>query len=62
MEEDLTDEQWALIAPLLPPPKGTGRPRADDHLTPNVILRVLHSGASDLQWQMESGADSWLDG
>lgn len=27
---DLTDAQWEKIAPLLPPPKATGRPRAGD--------------------------------
>ena len=27
---DLTDEQWALIEPLLPPAKPGGRPRATD--------------------------------
>ena len=24
---DLTDAEWALLAPLMPPPKPTGRPR-----------------------------------
>jgi putative transposase len=27
---DLTDEQWALLAPLLPPAKEGGRPRSVD--------------------------------
>ena len=26
MHEDLRDEPWEIIAPLLPPPKRTGRP------------------------------------
>lgn len=24
---DLTDAEWALLAPMMPPPKKTGRPR-----------------------------------
>ena len=26
---DTTDEEWALIAPFMPPPKATGRPAHD---------------------------------
>lgn len=45
MEEELSDQQWELIRPLLPAPKGRGRPRADDRRTLNGILWVLRSGA-----------------
>jgi transposase len=45
MDRQLTDEQWSLIAPLLPPPKRRGRPRADDRCTLEGILWVLRSGA-----------------
>jgi transposase len=45
MEGELRDDQWALIAPLLPPPKQRGRPRADDRRTVNGILWVLRPGA-----------------
>jgi transposase len=45
MEGDLQDDQWALIAPLLPPHKKCGRRRADDRRTLNGILWVLRSGA-----------------
>jgi transposase len=45
MGEELRDDQWALIEPLLPAPKGCGRPRADDRRTLNGILWVLRSGA-----------------
>jgi transposase len=50
MEGDLRDDQWEVIAPLLPLPKKRGRPRADDRRTINGILWMLHSGArwSDL--------------
>src|SRR5918998_2195029 len=42
---DLTDAQWLLIQPLLPPPARRGRPRADDRRTINGILWVLRTGA-----------------
>jgi transposase len=45
MDEELGDEQWELIAPLLPKPKRRGRPRTDDRRTLNGILWVLRSGA-----------------
>ena len=46
----LTDEQWALLAPLLTPPEKTtkrGRPRRDDRTLLEGILWVLRTGA---QW------------
>ena len=44
--EELTDEQWALIAPLLASePAATGRPRVDDRAVLNGILWVLRAGA-----------------
>lgn len=50
--EELNDEQWAIIEPLLPqPPKredGKGRPRRDDREVLNGILWILRSGA---RWQ-----------
>jgi transposase len=44
----LTDQQWAFIQPLLPPPAHTGRPRADDRRTIEGILYVLTTGC---RWQ-----------
>ncbi len=38
MEPLLSDEQWAGIAPLLPPRKSRGRPRADDRQSLEGIL------------------------
>jgi len=42
---DLTDDQWALLAPLLPDAKPGGRPRSVDlrEIT-NAILYVLRTG------------------
>lgn len=40
----LTDEQWALIQPHLPPQPARGRKRADDRRTLDAILFVLRSG------------------
>lgn len=48
MRQELSDAQWELIAPQLPPHKGTGRPRADDRKTLQGILWVLRNGA---RWQ-----------
>src|ERR687898_1785643 len=41
---ELTDEQWGSLAPLLPPRRPRGRPRADDRKTLNGILYVLRTG------------------
>ena len=47
---DLTDAQFALIAPLIPPPKPGGRPRAVDiRVVVNAILYLVRSGC---QWRM----------
>ena len=40
----LTDAQWHLIAPLLPAPARTGRPRVDDRQVLDAILFVLFTG------------------
>ena len=44
---ELTDEQWAVIEPLLPRQKpGPGRRRADTRRTLNGILHVLKTGCA----------------
>src|SRR5262249_25094152 len=47
--EELTEEQWVIIAPLIPePPRredGRGRPWKDSREVMNGILWVLRSGA-----------------
>ena len=56
----LTDDQWALIAPLFPPPSSSlrGRPPLDERLILDAILYKLASGLPwydltirDLSWQ-----------
>ena len=47
---DLTDEQWALIAPHLPLPRPGGRPRRTDlRAVVNGILYLLRTGC---QWRL----------
>ncbi len=42
---DLTDEQWALLEPLLPPAKPGGRPRSVDlREMVNALLDLLRTG------------------
>src|ERR671923_664178 len=44
---DLTDAQWALLAPLLPPAKPGGRPRSVDlREIVNAILYQLRAGCA----------------
>jgi transposase len=43
---ELTDEQWARLAPLLPPRKPrTGRPNHDHRTILNGMLWILRTGA-----------------
>lgn len=44
LPSDLTDKEWELLEPLLPPKASTGRPRSDDRKTVNGILYVLSTG------------------
>src|SRR3954451_18280438 len=46
-DTDLTDAQWEILRPLLPPPPGGGRPRITDmREVLNAILYVLRSGCA----------------
>jgi putative transposase len=46
-ETDLTDAQWEILQPLLPPPPGGGRPRTTDlREVVNAILYVLRTGCA----------------
>jgi putative transposase len=46
---DLTDAQWARLAPLLPPPQPGGRPRSVD--LREVINGVLYRGREGCTWR-----------
>ena len=43
-ETDLTDAQWLLIEPMLPPPNRMGRPRTPLRQVVNAILYLIKSG------------------
>jgi transposase len=64
MEQFVSEEQWARIAPLLPKrrrsPQG-GRPRVDDRARLEGILWVLRTGARwrDLPREYPSPATCW---
>lgn len=45
---DLTDPEWAIISPLLPPARPTGRPRTTDLRA--VMDAVLYMASSGCQW------------
>ena len=50
--EELTDNQWKVLVPSIPPHAHIGRPRADDRNTVDGILYVLMSGC---RWM-----DGWI--
>lgn len=47
---DASDEEWALIAPLLPPRRAVGRPRTTD--LRDVFDAILYMAATGCQWRM----------
>ena len=47
---DLSDEQWALIEPLIPPAKSGGRPRGVD--LREVLNSILYLRRTGCQWEM----------
>lgn len=47
---DLTDEEWRLIAPLLPPARSGGRPRTTNMRA--VMDAILYLASSGCQWRM----------
>ena len=47
---DLTDPQWEIIAPLLPPAKHGGRPRTVD--LREVVNTILYLNRTGCQWDM----------
>ena len=47
---DLSDEQWKLIAAMLPPPKPGGRPRTTD--VRRVVDAILYVVTTGCQWRL----------
>ena len=46
---DVTDREWELVVPFLPPPRAIGRPPTADLQVFNAILYMASSGC---QWRM----------
>ena len=49
-QSDLTDEQWSILQPLIPPAKPGGRPREVDMRA--VINTILYLNRTGCQWDM----------
>ncbi len=47
---DLTDAQWSLIEPLLPPPATSGR--AEEHLRREIVNAVLYLDRAGCAWRL----------
>jgi putative transposase len=47
---DMTDREWAYVAPLLPPARRGGRPRTAD--LRKVLDAILYIASSGCQWRM----------
>ena len=47
---DLSDEQWAILEPVIPPAKGGGRPREVNMR--EVINTILYLNRTGCQWDM----------
>lgn len=47
---DLTDREWGLIEPFMPPPRRLGRPRTTD--LREVVNAVLYMASAGCQWRM----------
>ena len=47
---DMTDREWALIEPFMPPPRRLGRPRKTD--LREVVNAILYIATTGCQWAM----------
>jgi putative transposase len=47
---DLTDAQWTILKPLIPPPASSGRPRTIDMR--EVVNTILYLNRAGCQWDM----------
>lgn len=46
---DLTDEEWAILQPLVPPARAGGRPRSTDMR--EVVDAIFYIGSTGCQWR-----------
>jgi transposase len=53
---ELSDGEWEVIKPLLPPRARVGRPRTDDRRILNGILYVLTTGCRWMDMPLEYGS------
>jgi len=53
---ELSDYEWEVIKPLLPPMSRVGRPRTDDRMVLNGILYVLTTGCRWMDMPLEYGS------
>jgi transposase len=53
---ELSDFEWDVIRPFLPPRSRVGRPRADDRMVLNGILYVLTTGCRWIDMPLEYGS------
>jgi transposase len=53
---EVSDYEWEVIRPFLPPRSRVGRPRADDRMVLNGILYVLTSGCRWCDMPAEYGS------
>jgi len=52
----LSDYEWEIIKPLLPPRSRVGRPRTDDRMVLNGILYVLTTGCRWMDTPLKYGS------
>ncbi len=48
---DLTNEEWALLEPMVPPARPGGRPRSTDMR--EVINAIFYIGSTGCQWRAQ---------
>jgi len=53
---ELSDFEWDVVRPFLPPRSRVGRPRADDRMVLNGILYVLTTGCRWMDMPLEYGS------
>jgi transposase len=53
---ELSDFEWDVVRPFLPPRSRVGRPRADDRMVLNGILYVLITGCRWMDMPLEYGS------